>query len=349
MKKQLLSLCLAALSLTAVAQTPSRISYQSVLRGTDGAAFVPTSGTVNLTFHLYEGTSGTYVYTQDVNNIAVSDYGVVNTEFGPNGTNISGTAVILSTLNWSTIGYELEVLAGSTSLGRKAFGTVPYALYANSAGATGQQVSITGDGVGGAYPNFTITDANTTYTAGAGIAIDANNQITNTAITPAGTIVAFGGTTAPAGWALCDGASYSTTGTYANLFAAIGSAFGGSGNNFNVPDFRGRFLRGVDGPDGSASDRDPNSGTRTAMSIGGLPGNSVGSIQADAFQGHRHNIQNYNVGGSPNQFLQYAANANPVSSTVSSLDPITDGTNGTPRISSETRPINAYVNYIIKL
>jgi microcystin-dependent protein len=50
---------------------------------------------------------------------------------------------------------------------------------------------------------------------------------------------------APAGWLICNGASLSTT-TYANLFAVIGYAFGGSGANFNIPDYRGCFLRGFD-------------------------------------------------------------------------------------------------------
>ena len=49
----------------------------------------------------------------------------------------------------------------------------------------------------------------------------------------------------PSGWLACDGSSVSTT-TYANLFGIIGYAYGGSGANFNIPDFRGCFLRGFD-------------------------------------------------------------------------------------------------------
>lgn len=50
---------------------------------------------------------------------------------------------------------------------------------------------------------------------------------------------------APTGWLVCDGTSYSTGGIYANLFAAIGYTWGGSGSSFNVPDFRGRALIGA--------------------------------------------------------------------------------------------------------
>jgi microcystin-dependent protein len=63
---------------------------------------------------------------------------------------------------------------------------------------------------------------------------------------PLGTILAFGGTSAPAGWMLCQGQALSRT-TYAKLFAIIGTAFGtGDGSTtFNIPDLRGEFLRGA--------------------------------------------------------------------------------------------------------
>ena len=62
-----------------------------------------------------------------------------------------------------------------------------------------------------------------------------------TALIPAGTMVLFGGTSAPSGWLLCDGAAYSRT-TYAALFAAINTRWGvGDGSTtFNIPDLRGR-------------------------------------------------------------------------------------------------------------
>ena len=64
-------------------------------------------------------------------------------------------------------------------------------------------------------------------------------------IVPAGTIVAFGNTTAPTGWLACNDAAVSRT-TYARLFAVIGTSFGiGDGSaNFNVPDLRDRLPLG---------------------------------------------------------------------------------------------------------
>jgi hypothetical protein len=77
--------------------------------------------------------------------------------------------------------------------------------------------------------------------------LNANFNALKTAIaSTVGTISAYGGNTAPTGWLLCDGTAVSQT-TYADLFAVIGCNFGCSGGNFNLPDLRGRFLRGRDG------------------------------------------------------------------------------------------------------
>ena len=44
------------------------------------------------------------------------------------------------------------------------------------------------------------------------------------------------------GWLLCDGTSYSVS-NYPNLFNVIGYTFGGSEDNFNVPNCSGKFLQ----------------------------------------------------------------------------------------------------------
>jgi hypothetical protein len=94
---------------------------------------------------------------------------------------------------------------------------------------------------------------------------------------------------------------------------------------------RGRFLRGIDNGAGV----DP-SGTRT-------PGNQ----QADAFQGHYHNLSgtiNENVpGGSGQLNVEPGATSAFASNTVTT--PITDGTDGTPRTATETRPVNVAVTF----
>ena len=70
---------------------------------------------------------------------------------------------------------------------------------------------------------------------------DSSNKVATTGwarnlATPVGTIAAFGGTSAPSGWLVCDGSAISRT-TYANLFDVIGTSYGsGDGSTtFNLP------------------------------------------------------------------------------------------------------------------
>jgi microcystin-dependent protein len=105
---------------------------------------------------------------------------------------------------------------------------------------------------------------------------------------PVGTIVPFAGpkTRIPAGWLLCDGASYNgANAEYAQLYAVIGIAWGTSGGtNFNVPDLRGLFLRGVD----EGAGNDPDAANRIAMKPGGAIGDKVGTKQLDINKSHNH-------------------------------------------------------------
>lgn len=61
---------------------------------------------------------------------------------------------------------------------------------------------------------------------------------------PVGSLQAYAGASAPTGWLLCDGTSY-TTAAYPELYSVLGYTYGGSGSNFNVPDLRGRVPMGA--------------------------------------------------------------------------------------------------------
>ncbi|MBK7055668.1 MAG: tail fiber protein [Leptospiraceae bacterium] len=165
--------------------------------------------------------------------------------------------------------------------------------------------------------------------------LNANFNALKTAIaSTVGTISAYGGNTAPTGWLLYDGTAVSQT-TYADLFAVIGCNFGCSGGNFNLPDLRGRFLRGRDGGSG----RDPDSGARTAMGVGGNTADNVGSVQVDELKSHTHTVQ-WSYDGSDND----RDDSHPgVGLAYPNGGLTTTATGG-----SETRPVNAYVNWIVK-
>ncbi len=154
---------------------------------------------------------------------------------------------------------------------------------------------------------------------------------------PKGTVSAFAGNTAPAGWLICDGSAISRS-TYAGLFATIGIAHGaGNGTTtFQLPDYRGRFLRGADGGSG----RDSGAASRTAMAGGGNTGDMVGSVQNDSLRNHSLSI------GSSSQ--SNIASGGPYSA-ISGLNGNTgDVPQESPGAATETRPKNASVHYIIK-
>lgn len=162
---------------------------------------------------------------------------------------------------------------------------------------------------------------------------------------PVGAVLPFASTTIPFGYLDCNGAAVSRT-TYAKLFAVIGTAHGtGDGSTtFNIPDYRGYFLRGQ----AQSSANDPGRASRTAMATGGATGDNVGSVQADAFQGHAHSGRGYNnsfAAGSLYQTVVYSSGTPGITVTGG---PVSDGSSGTPRTSTETRPLNAYVRFIIK-
>jgi phage-related tail fiber protein len=163
------------------------------------------------------------------------------------------------------------------------------------------------------------------------------NETFNLVSSP-GFIIFLAAATIPNGWLECDGAAVSRA-TYADLFAAIGVTFGtGDGSTtFNIPDLRGQFIRVYDHGAGIDPDR------------------VFGSEQTDALQGHYHAVHYDTNEGSGNAFPLWSASAvTGRGSADGYLEeqhigyPITDGTNGTPRIASETRPQNVALIACIK-
>lgn len=174
---------------------------------------------------------------------------------------------------------------------------------------------------------------------------------------PAGTIVAFGGKkeNIPEGWELCDGRALNRTEPrYSALFDAIGTFHGGDGApTFHLPDYRGLFLRGVD--DGRGTDPDANA--RTAPRIGASIGDRVGSVQPFATARPRTPFAT-NVAGEHTHTVRVSGTTNAAASNarteVGNNERTTSPAGAHSHIVTvggdlETRPVNAYVHYLIKL
>lgn len=363
----LLALSLFAIS-SVFAQAPQAFKYQAIAR--DNSGNILMNQNVSFRISIVQGSSlGAIVYTE-TQSATTNQFGLANLNIGT-GTVITGT---FSAIGWNTNNYwmktEMDPAGGTsfTNMGTAQLLSVPYSLSALTAGqlttpgvttgnvltwngsswisqatplsyTAGTGINIAGNTISNTAPNQTVT-----VTAGSGISVTGtypNFTVTNTEVTPAGSIMAYGGTTAPAGWLLCDGTPYGTT-VYPTLFAAIGTNFGGSVGTFYVPDLRGTFLRGRDG----TANNDPDHTSRTAMNIGGNTGNSVGSIQSDTLESHSHTRNASGVGESVQEIVgnssSWQGQAGGGATLVGPLT-ITGSTGG-----NETRPKNAYVNYIIK-
>jgi microcystin-dependent protein len=165
---------------------------------------------------------------------------------------------------------------------------------------------------------------------------------------PIGAVAPFAGALnqLPAGWALANGVALGRV-QFPELFAVLGTHWGGDGTmNFNLPDLSGPFLRGVD----STAGRDPDAQNRRASNAGGSAGNTVGSVQDDALQTHRHAVAvDFHATGSngthdvDDNSKKFNSDPSFASLTVTVLDPTG------ARISTETRPVNANVYWVIRV
>lgn len=111
-----------------------------------------------------------------------------------------------------------------------------------------------------------------------------------------GMIMPYAGTTAPAGWSLCNGAAISiTSADYADLYAVLGFRYGGSfaSGVFRLPDLRGRFPLGyLDGETRTlATDEDRVYDDGAADILGADGGAQRRYITQDQLPQHQHSLQ----------------------------------------------------------
>lgn len=176
---------------------------------------------------------------------------------------------------------------------------------------------------------------------------------------PVGTIVAFAGDLDTGwlkkqGWLYCDGSSVAQS-DYPELFSSIGKNYGGDRTHFNLPDTRGRFLRGVD----LKSGHDPGASKRAASAAGGLAGDNPGSTQgymtalpaksltAASAGAHKHDVPHaptgknaYKLAGKT--YAKWRGGSSDTEEGGAHSHTIVGGGD------AETRPINKYLFFIVK-
>lgn len=171
---------------------------------------------------------------------------------------------------------------------------------------------------------------------------------------PTGSVFCVAYTSIPAGYLECNGQAVSRT-TYAALFAVLSTTWGNtSGSDFKVPDLRGEFVRGFDNGKGTDSGRSFASTQADQMEE---HNHAVSATTSITDPGHSHTVNNWGGNFGASSGAQTFRNDHTGTSTaivqsastgISSSTSISQSSRGGTSNSSENRPRNIAMIYIIK-
>ncbi|MBI4606045.1 MAG: tail fiber protein [Planctomycetes bacterium] len=329
-------------------------------------------GTVRVLFSIYEApTGGAAAWSSGEMSVQVARGGMVNVLLG--GAERPLADLFAGPVRPLYLGVRIDDPRNGTALANEPE-MLPRAPVLPALSAYTAQVSETSRTLQGFGWNAILVGGATDPTA----AEIRGDRIEESYRVPPGAVVAFAGTAPPPGWLLCDGSEVSRE-EHARLFGAIGVAHGaGNGSTtFNLPDYRGRFLRGVDTTDPGSGDgpRDADRQSRSAMGPGGNTGGGVGTIQADATRRPNSDLVTDVVGSHAHAYSDVFWAERPDFLPGISQVGVPEGVGSNSgfdrdntgyqfergtlnagehahRVAAggdrETRPVNAYVNFIIK-
>jgi microcystin-dependent protein len=276
------------------------------------------TGTLPVNFKLYnQAEGGTALWESGYENIQFSS-GIFSYTIRPNETRV----------DWKNKNIWLEVVVDGKELKpREKLMSVPYSLHSQSTeklSANNEiEVEVNGNKVYVGIDNKKLyfkpsRDAEIEYLG-----------------VPAGTIIAFAGNNPPRGYLPCDGRDVEVS-RYPDLFAAIGTIYGGNASSrFKLPDLRGVFLRGTGG---------------NAAVLGQKQGDAIRNISG---------MISSDVAGANGVFVGASGAFERVGATNRKVPSVNDDWSGTSRdvsfsaanvvpIANENRPVNYAVNYCIK-
>ena len=206
--------------------------------------------------------------------------------------------------------------------------------------------------------NVTFTLPGSDGSAGEFLKTDGSGNLSFSVVqgVPSGAVFCIAVASVPSGYLECNGQSVSRT-TFAALFAVIGTQYGANNSStFKVPDLRGEFIRGFDNGRGVDSGRS----IATSQSHQHPQHNhnvSASSSSSVTDPGHKHTM-NFNLGnlissggafGMKDSGTADRMNTATTGISVATTTSISQSNRGGTSNSSETRPRNVAMMYIIKV
>lgn len=345
-------------------QIPRIMSFQGIVNDAQGN--VKPNGTYYITISIYTAAvGGTAVWTHANHSIDISE-GVFSTTIGGTGQPLlhefnrpywlgiqfEGEAELIPRIQIVSVAYSLNSIYSDSAGHSNQADNATHAEkadssdYSNDAGeanhaAKSDSSDYSTHAAEADTADFSHNSQNAAIADSAAIAKRSHRadsaDYAPTSNLPIGVIIAFAGAEnkIPTGWLLCDGRALKST-EYFDLSSTLGTSWGDGSDDtdddtdFNLPDLRGMFLRGVD----NAAGIDPDSDTRQAIKDGGNMGDTVGTVQAHATTGASFSEDPFNSTSSFD--VQYFPKPPDAAFSTSSFS------------GNETRPVNVYVYYIIK-
>jgi len=319
-------------------------------------------------------TTGDILYSSAANTLSKLSGNTTTTKqfLSQVGTGSASQAPSWSVVSKSDVGLgsventALSTWAGTeniTTLGTVATGTWNATAIGLSKGGTNASITATSGGIVYSTASaLAVTSAGTS-----GQILQSNGAAAPTWIAspgvPTGSLFPFAGSSVavPSGYLLCDGSAIARTGTYAALFAVIGTTYG-SGNGsttFNLPDLRSRLPIGA-GTGTGLTNRVAGTtyGTEThTLASGNMPQVTTGYMSANANHTHGpgggslfwvYNSGSVNsVPNSAPQVFKMSADSSTATTASTNIDHTHTFGNVSPTAVNHMPP-SLGINYIIK-